>query len=54
MPNYSSNITPAQWQLIRPYFPRQKKRGRKKIHSTLTIVNAIFYVSQFQAVSATQ
>jgi putative transposase len=40
---YNSDLSAAEWQIIKPYFPRQKKRGRPRKHSMKTIVNGILY-----------
>ncbi|MEM2126353.1 MAG: IS5 family transposase [Candidatus Methanosuratincola sp.] len=40
---YPSDLTDEQWECIKRYF-RQRKRGRKPLHSPREIVNAIFYI----------
>ena len=42
--SYSTDLTNAEWECLKPYVPPPNKRGRPKIHSTREIFNAIFYV----------
>ena len=44
MDTYQSNLTLREWNLIRSYFPRAKKRGRPRENKIRNIVNAILYV----------
>lgn len=43
-PLYASDLTAAEWELIRPLFPPAARTGRPQIHSWRTILNAIFSV----------
>lgn len=40
---YSSDLTSAQWQLLRPLLPKPSKRGRPATRPR-QVINAIFYV----------
>ncbi len=40
---YPTNLTDAQWELIKPMLPEKKKRGRPRICRRL-VLNAIFYI----------
>jgi putative transposase len=41
---YPTDLTDAQWEILRPYFRRQSKRGRPIEYDRRSIVNAILYV----------
>ncbi|MCP3681758.1 MAG: IS5 family transposase [bacterium] len=41
---YPSDLSPREWQIIQPLFPRQKKKGRKIVKSKKSIFNGILYV----------
>ena len=41
---YPSDLTDAQWKVIKPLLPAQKPRGRKRQVNLRQILNAIFYV----------
>jgi putative transposase len=41
---YQSDLTIPEWSMISHYFEPSDPRGRKPIHSKLSIVNAIMYV----------
>ena len=42
--SYSTDLTDAQWQCLKPHVPAPSKRGRPRIHGTRIILDAIFYV----------
>lgn len=41
---YPSDLTEAQWQMLKPHLPAPAKRGRKRTVNLREIINAIFYV----------
>jgi putative transposase len=41
---YPTDLSNAEWSLLKPYLPTQKRRGRPRIHSPREIVNAVFYL----------
>lgn len=42
---YPTDLSDGEWEKVKPYIPKPKtKRGRKREHSFLEILNAIFYV----------
>jgi putative transposase len=41
---YSSNLTPAQWELIEPLIPPAKPGGRRREIDIWEVINGIFYV----------
>lgn len=43
---YPSDITDADWELIKDYFSRTNRRGAVSRHSKRDIVNAILYVTR--------
>lgn len=43
-PPYPSDLTDAQWALLKPHLPPLAERGRKRRVDLREIVNAIFYV----------
>ncbi len=42
--NYPSDINNIQFSLIKKYFVREEKRGRKREIPIILILNAIFYI----------
>lgn len=42
---YSSDLTPEQWDIIRPLIPPNMGRGRRQTHSLKDIIDAIFYIN---------
>lgn len=44
--DYSTCLTDAQWQLIEPFMPVAKRRGRKRAVDLREVVNAILYISR--------
>src|SRR5919199_6008483 len=42
--SYSTDLTNAEWECIKPYVPPPNNRGRPRIHGTRIILDAIFYV----------
>src|ERR1700693_5595901 len=44
--DYSTCLTDAQWQLIEPFMPAAKPRGRKRRVALREVVNAILYISR--------
>lgn len=43
IPLYASDLTDAEWTLIRPLLPPDAPTGRPRLHSLRTVLNAIFY-----------
>ena len=43
---YTSDITDAQWQLLRPLLPAPKKRGRPRRTDLREVINAILYLNR--------
>jgi putative transposase len=43
---YSTDLTDAQWELIAPFMPAPKRRGRKREVDLREVVNAIRYISR--------
>ncbi len=43
---YSTDLTDPQWELIEPFMPEPKKRGKKRQVDLREIVNAILYISR--------
>ncbi len=43
---YPSDLTDQQWNLIEPFIPREKKRGRPREADMREIINAILYVTR--------
>ena len=43
---YSTDLTDPQWQLIEPFMPQPKKRGKKRTVDLREVVNAILYISR--------
>jgi len=43
-PNYPTDLTDAEWQIIEPLVPPVKSGGRPADHWRREVVNAIFYV----------
>ena len=41
--NYDSDVSDAEWALIRPFMPRNKPNGSDMTTSMRDVVNAIFY-----------
>ena len=41
---YPSDLTDAQWAILKPLLPSPKERGRKRLVNLREVVNAIFYV----------
>ena len=41
---YPSDLSDAEWSLLRPHLPAPKKRGRPRIHSPREVLDAVFYV----------
>jgi transposase len=42
--SYSTDLTGAKWECIKPYVAAPSKRGRPRIHNTRIILDANFYV----------
>ena len=42
--SYSTDLTDAEWECLKPHVPAPNKRGRPKTHTTREIFNAIFYI----------
>jgi putative transposase len=40
---YASDLTDAEWTLLKPLLPPESPIGRPRLHSLRTILNAIFY-----------
>lgn len=45
-PKYSTNLTEAQWELIRRYLPTQAKRGPRRSVCRREVVNALLYLNR--------
>src|SRR4051794_518659 len=43
---YSTDLSDEQWELIRPFMPEPKKRGRKREVDLREVINAILYQSR--------
>lgn len=43
---YPSDLTDAEWELVKEFFPEQGKIGRPRKHSRRQILNAIFYIDR--------
>jgi putative transposase len=41
---YRSDLSDAEWSLLRPHLPAPKKRGRPRTHSPREVLDAVFYV----------
>lgn len=41
---YPTDISDAEWTMLKPYFPAPEATGRPKIHATREILDAIFYI----------
>jgi len=44
MAGYKTDLSKEEWNIIRPFFPRAKKKGRPRVHPMKEIVNAILYI----------
>jgi len=42
--SYHTDLTDAEWRCLEPHVPAANKRGRPRIHSPRTILDAVFYV----------
>jgi putative transposase len=42
--SYHTDLTDAEWRCLEPHVPVSNKRGRPRIHSPRTILDAVFYV----------
>jgi putative transposase len=43
-PSYSTDVTDAEWELIKPYVPEAKPGGRPEVYPKREILNGIFYL----------
>jgi putative transposase len=43
---YSTDLSDAQWELIEPFMPAPKKRGKKRTVDLREVINAILYISR--------
>jgi putative transposase len=41
---YPTDLSDAEWSLLRPLLPPPKRRGRPRLHSPREILDAVFYV----------
>ena len=41
---YPSDLTDDEWDLLEPYLPAPKKRGRPRLHPLREILDAVFYL----------
>jgi putative transposase len=41
---YPTDLSDKEWELLEPYLPAQKWRGRPRLHSPRQILNAVFYI----------
>lgn len=44
--SYPTDLSDAEWDLLKPLIPSQQRRGRKLVYERREIVNAVFYVSR--------
>jgi putative transposase len=42
--SYSTDLSDAEWECLKPHVPPPNNRGRPKTHPTREILNAIFYI----------
>ena len=42
---YASDLTDAEWPLIKPFMPRPRRLGRRRSTDLRRVVNAIFYIA---------
>jgi putative transposase len=42
--SYSTDLSDAEWECLKPHVPPPNNRGRPKTHTTREILNAIFYI----------
>jgi putative transposase len=42
--SYPSDLSDAEWSLLKPHLPGPKRWGRPRLHSPREILDAIFYV----------
>jgi putative transposase len=42
--SYSTDLSDAEWECLKPHVPPPNNRGRPKSHTTREILNAIFYI----------
>src|SRR5919202_4869317 len=42
--SYPTDLTDAEWRLLRPFFPSTKPRGRPRKRPLREVLDAIFYV----------
>src|SRR4051812_47591136 len=42
--SYPTDLTDAEWKALEPHVPASHRRGRPRIHSPRTILDAVFYV----------
>ena len=42
---YPTDLTDAQWQILKPFFRKKSNRGRKVVYERRLVVNAILYGS---------
>ena len=40
---YPTDLTDAQWQILKPFFRKKSNRGRKVVYERRLVVNAILY-----------
>ena len=43
---YSTDLSDTQWELIEPFMPKPKSRGKKRTVDLREVVNAILYISR--------
>ena len=43
---YPSDLTPKQWQLIKPHLPAEKPNGRPRKTDLREVINAMLYISR--------
>lgn len=44
MTKYPTNLTDKQWQIVKPFFRKSSRRGRKVVHDRREVINAILYI----------
>ena len=45
-PKYATDLSEAQWQLVRRHLPPRKARGRRRMLSRRAVINAVLYLTR--------
>lgn len=43
---YPTDLTDTEWEVLKDFFAKIDNRGRKPLHSSREIINAIFYLTR--------